>query len=764
MPKKITFALFLLLSLFTAYPQRVAVVLSGGGAYGTAHIGFLKALEENNIPIDYIAGTSAGAIIGGLYSAGFTISEIERIFLSGEVQKISLGKMETNEIFAFYAPPPAPTFLSLQFDVKKKKLKPLLPNSLRSPSKMDYRFMTYFSGASAACNYNFDSLFVPFRCVASDIDSNCTYVFSKGNLGNAIRASMSMPFFFKPVEVDGKILFDGGMYNNFPVDVAQDTWQPDIIIGCKCVENYQKPKYDDVISQLQNILMNNTDFNVDSSYGILIEPKLNKINILDFSDTQHYIDSGYLATKRSMADIFSKVQRRTKPQERSMKRAVFLQKTSPLIIDSVTIIGTNEKQAQFIRKQLKIKNYNHIKDEFRKDYSRLLQSPHIHSIYPQLLYDSLLKKWNLILDVSIVPHFNVEVGGALSTDVSSNLFLQLSYLHLTKFGFRGSINGYAGLFYRSINSNLKTFFSGNVPVSLEMNVTANFYRYYNKSGLFFFDETPSSFSENNNELLIKAGIPIKNNTVLYTGACIGYDKNKYFQNPMYTRIDTTDMSELQYFTPFIQYEVNNLNKPLYPYAGRKMRLQGMYVFGKEIYTPGTTADPNAVNSSYLRNWFQVNFNFENYFRITQWLRLGLSVDATVSNQPLFSNYLSTMIEMPEFAPTTQLRSYFTSELRAPIFGAVGGKLVFPVFDDQLNFRAGAFLFQPYQEVINRGNLKPELSDPFPLPKWLLAGSITYHTMFGPLSLTTSYVHNVKDPFTISLSFGYVLFNNTLREP
>lgn len=747
-----------------AYSQRVAVVLSGGGAYGTAHIGFLRALEENNIPIDYIAGTSAGAIIGGLYASGYTIDEIERIFVSGEVQNISIGKIQVEEIFAFYAPPPAPIILPLKFDLIKGKTKPLLPNSLRSSSKMDYRFMNYFSQASAACNYNFDSLMIPFRCVASDIDSNRAHVFSKGQLGNAIRASMSMPLFFKPVKIDGKIYFDGGMYNNFPVDVAQEAWQPDIIIGCKAVENYKKPESDNVISQLQNILMNNTNYSIDSSFGILIEPHLNKLDILDFSDIQHYIDSGYIATKRSMHDIKSRIQQSISQQERYQQRQTFKNKIPPIAIDTITFIGVNEKQAQFIRRQLKTKYSDRFKDEFQKDYLRLIQSPHISSIYPQLKYNHELKKWNLILDVKIAPHFQFDIGGALSTDISSNLFLQFSYLHLAKQGFRWSINGYAGLFYRSVNSNFKTFFSGNIPVSLEFDVTANFYTYYSKKGLFFIDETPSNFSENNNDFIIRGGIPIKNNTVLYAGAGIGYDKNKYFQNTNYTRIDTADISELKYFSPFIHYEVNNLNKPSFPYAGRKLSLKGMYVFGEEIYTPGTTADPAATNDSYSKNWFQVNLNFENYFKITRWFRIGLSVDAAVSNQPLFSNYLSTMIEMPEFAPTVHFRTFFTPELRAPIFGAIGGKLVFPVFNDHLNFRAGAFVFQPYQEVINRGNLPPDLSDPFPSPKWLLAGSITYHTMFGPLSLTSSYIHNVNDPFSISLSFGYILFNKTLREP
>lgn len=763
MPKKIAIVLFLICNIFVVYSQKVAVVLSGGGAFGTSHIGLLRALEENNIPIDYIIGTSAGAIIGGLYASGYSLDEIEEIFLSGEVQKISVGKIERDEVFSFYASPQIPTFFSLKFDFQNGKFKTFLPNNLRSSSKLDFGFMNYFSGASAACNYDFDNLFIPFRCVAADIDSNRAYVFSKGQIGEVVRASMSIPLYFKPVEIDGKIFFDGGMYNNFPIDIAQETWNPDIIIGCKAVENYKKPEYDNVISQLQNILMSNTIYSVDSLHGILIEPHLNKINILDFSDTKHYIDSGYSASMRSMNVIKSKIQRRITKEERENIRNTFKQKIPPLSIDTISIMGVNQKQAKFILKQLKTNYSKNIKSEFQRDYFRLLQSPHIKSIFPQLVYNYETKKWNLTLDVKLNPHYNIDVGGVLSTDISSNIFIQYTLLKLKENGYRWSINGYLGLFYRSVNTNFKVFFPGNIPFSLEADATANFYRYYNKNGLIYIDETPASFSDNNNSLFIKTGIPIKNNTVFYLGAGIGADKSKYYQNSYYTRIDTADISELQYAAPFLQYEINNLDNTFSPISGHKLSVKGMYVIGKEKYYPGTTANPDDVKSIINRNWYQFNFDLENYFYLKKWFRIGVTAKVVFSNQPLFSNYISTMIDMPEFIPLNNLKTFFIPELRAPIFGAVGANLVFPIYNDNLQLRSGFFVFQPYQEVLNKGTLKPELSDPFPYPKWIIVGSMSYNTIIGPLSISTSYIHNISDPFTFSLSFGYLLFNKALRE-
>ena len=102
--------------------------------------------------------------------------------------------------------------------------------------------MEWFAEAGAACNYNFDELAIPFRCVASDISENKFIVLKQGNLDKAIRASMTFPFYFKPIRIENKLMWDGGMYNNFPVDVLIEEFKPEIIIGSKAASNYGPPR------------------------------------------------------------------------------------------------------------------------------------------------------------------------------------------------------------------------------------------------------------------------------------------------------------------------------------------------------------------------------------------------------------------------------------------------------------------------------------------------------------------------------------------
>lgn len=179
MKQKILFLVLFLTFCFSALTlarPKVGLVLGGGGAKGAATIGALKVIERAGIKVDYIAGTSIGAIIGGLYASGYTVSELETLFLSQEWQDI----LEGHRVDA--------------------KLKTLL---------------------SSRKTNTFNDTDIPFRCVATEMPMIKEVVLSSGNLAKAIRASMSIPELYEPVTWGGKDLVDGGMVNNLPVDVAK---------------------------------------------------------------------------------------------------------------------------------------------------------------------------------------------------------------------------------------------------------------------------------------------------------------------------------------------------------------------------------------------------------------------------------------------------------------------------------------------------------------------------------------------------------------
>ena len=184
--------IFIIIVFFTSAQQRVGLVLSGGGASGIAHVGVLKALEEKGIPIDFITGSSSGALVGGLYACGYSPEEIEAYILSQKFKDMVGGVIDAKHHFYYRIEDPhASTFnFSLSLDSILRKS---IPMSFYTPALMDFEMMRSIGVIAASTNNNFDNLFIPFRCVASDVLNKKSTVFKSGNLNEAIRASITYP-------------------------------------------------------------------------------------------------------------------------------------------------------------------------------------------------------------------------------------------------------------------------------------------------------------------------------------------------------------------------------------------------------------------------------------------------------------------------------------------------------------------------------------------------------------------------------------------
>ena len=159
------------ISMLPMKAQKVGLVLSGGGAKGMTHIGVIRALEENGIPIDYVAGTSMGAIVGALYAMGYSPDDMEALLRSPDFKRWYTGVIETRYSYYFKENRPTPEFFTIHFGLRDSiRTKPqILPTSMVNPIQMNLAFVELFARATASCNGNFDKLFIPFRCVASDV-------------------------------------------------------------------------------------------------------------------------------------------------------------------------------------------------------------------------------------------------------------------------------------------------------------------------------------------------------------------------------------------------------------------------------------------------------------------------------------------------------------------------------------------------------------------------------------------------------------------
>ena len=173
--------LFFTLQLFAQQRQRVGVVLSGGGASGVAHVGVLKALEEYQIPIDYIVGTSAGALVGAMYASGYSPAEIEAYVLSESFQLMVKGQEEARHQFLFYQDAASASMFS--FTVSQDSiLQKSLPLAFVDPTYLDFEMLKIFGLTSASVHDDFNQLFVPYRCVASAVETKQSVAFSNGKL------------------------------------------------------------------------------------------------------------------------------------------------------------------------------------------------------------------------------------------------------------------------------------------------------------------------------------------------------------------------------------------------------------------------------------------------------------------------------------------------------------------------------------------------------------------------------------------------------
>ena len=300
------FLIVILIPFLTNAQQRVGLVLSGGGAAGLSHIGVLKALEERKIPIHYITGTSAGALVGALYACGYSPDEITAYVKSEKFQLMTSGKLDVERQYYFRKDPEHAGTFEFSFS-KDSILRKSIPLNLVTPSLLDYEMLRIFGHVAASKSNDFDSLFVPFRCVASDVQNKTSVIFSKGNLNEAVRSSMTYPFYVNPIKVDGQVLFDGGLYNNFPLDVMYNDFHPDFIIGSNVSDNPRAIDERDFMGLISIMMTTPTNYNLPCTEGIIIDPKTT-VGTFDFSAVDQAIQDGYNSANKYMDSLLSYVE------------------------------------------------------------------------------------------------------------------------------------------------------------------------------------------------------------------------------------------------------------------------------------------------------------------------------------------------------------------------------------------------------------------------------------------------------------------------
>jgi NTE family protein len=320
--------------------------LSGGAALGLAHIGVLKVLEQEGIPICALSGNSMGSVVGGLYAAGYTASQLDSLARTIDWERqfddrlpysaMSLEEREAENRYLFTVP--------------RHGLKPDLPSGMLQLQNIEILLKSLLAQIEYNTDYNFDSLPIPFRAVAVDLESGEKIVFKNGSLSQAIRASAAIPIVFTPASINHRLYVDGGVVQDLPVEPIKEL-APDFIIAVDLGKRSMRintPSLIDVIIRTSTIATEKDRHEQQALADIVIYPDLQDFVHSDFIKAPELIKRGEAAARQALPEIKRRLAGRTLA---NVRRAVC---PRPLpFVRSITITGLRTTKAGMIRREIK---------------------------------------------------------------------------------------------------------------------------------------------------------------------------------------------------------------------------------------------------------------------------------------------------------------------------------------------------------------------------------------------------------------------------
>ena len=760
MRKALVLITFLLLLPMWVQAQKVGLVLSGGGAKGLTHIGIIRALEENNIPIDYITGTSMGAIVGSLYAMGYSPDDMEALLKSEDFKRWYSGEVEEEYMYYFKKNLPTPEFLNIRLSFRDSlKIKPqFLPSSVVDPVQMNLVFIDLYARATAACGGDFDKLFIPFRCVASDVYNKKQLVMKRGDLGDAVRASMSFPFMFKPIEIDSVLAYDGGIYNNFPTDVMRDDFHPDIIIGSVVATNPTKPKENDLMSQIENMVMQKTDYSIPDSEGIVMTFKYDDVNLMDFQRINELHDIGYNRTMSMMDSIKSSIHRRVNLDNIRLRRLVYKSNYPELRFKNILIEGANAQQQAYIKKEFHASDDKEFTyEDVKRGYFRLLSGNMISEIIPHAVFNPEDDTYDLHLKVKLEDNISVRIGGNVSTTSSNQIYLGLSYQNLNYNAKEFTFDGQLGKIYNNVQLMGKIDFATSIPTSYRLIASISTFDYFKKEKLFSRNDKPAFNQKDERFVKLKVGLPFLSNKRAEFGVGAAKIQDRYFQkNVIDFDKDKYDKSTYSLFGGSISFNGSTLNSRQFPTQGAHEELVAQIFTGKECFYPGESSD-NKKASEERHSWLQLSYMKEKYHRMAEHWTLGWYLKALYSSRNFSENYTATMMQAGEFAPTAHGQLMYNEAFRANQFVGVGVRPIYR-FNQMFHVRGEFYGFMPIFPIERNSINKAYYGKAFSRFEYLGEVSVVCQLPFGAISAYVNHYSSPKREWNVGLTLGWQLFN------
>lgn len=678
--------------------QSVGLVLSGGGAKGIAHIGVIKALEENNIPIDYVAGTSMGAIVGGLYAAGYTTDEMMQLILSPEFANWSTGRVNPRLSYYFTREKPTPQMFRFPVERRDSAMRARQPiSSLIPPMPMKFGFMELFSAYTAQCGGDFDKLMVPFRCVASDVRDHRKEVMRGGDFGAAIRASMSFPIVFQPAVVDGKLLYDGGIYDNFPVDVMRSEFAPSVMIGVDVSTPSDAPPTS-MMDQLDMLVVQASNHELPADEGVRIHIDLRRFSLLDFPKAAEIEAIGYKRAMDMMDSIKTVVTARTNAETLKIRRNVFKAKTPYTRFDRVNVTGGSAAQDEYLTYLFHPdSNADTIGiSRVREAYYRAIGTGRIADMNPQASFNDTTGLFTLDVAASVKSRFAAGIGAYITSSNNSYVYLRGSY---STFSFRSvsaAIEAWIGQSYMAgMLSGTVNLHTG-VPSAFILEAVASRRRYHESDRLFFRDHEPTFVIDHDYFAKLKWAVAAGATGAVDISVGFGHLNNSFYESispQSYSDGRSRVIHNLG--RAAVQYTSSTLDAVNFPTAGWKVVTSVGGVTGKSRYFPYSTSTAEVDRNE---SWLQFDFKGSRYLNFGRHWALGFEGQAVVSNRKLLDNYYAAIVSAPVYAPTPSSDNSFNPEFRANSFLAAGLTPVYKL-NDNFSLRITGHVFAPMRRIL-----------------------------------------------------------------
>jgi len=734
----------------------VGLVLSGGGAKGIAHIGVIKALEENDIPIDYVVGTSMGSIVGSLYSIGYSPDEMMSLLASPYFGSMSSGTLDPDYTYYFARERPTPQIFSVGVGRDSQSGKDRYnPSSIIAPSPMAYGFMQLYTPASAAAGNDFDRLMVPFRSVSSNITRRRAEVLSHGDLSDAVRASMSFPMIFQPLKIDGDIMYDGGLYANFPVEVIDTVFNPEIILGVDVGSGTSDLPPNTFMEQIDMLIQQPQSRDVPADRGIKMRIDLDNYGLLDWAEADVIYRRGYEFAMKMMDSIKCRVKTRRPAAEVARRRNDFKASIPPMRFERVDVTGGTPKQNAYIAHLFAPRHGCDTIGETTalKGYYRALSNDKVEALSPHaVVSDDSLKLFTLCLDTYIKKRAELGFGGYVTSSNNSFLYLRAGWSTLCFSSLGADVEAWIGQSYMAGVLSGRINLPTRIPSALRLLAVASRRRYFEREKMFFKDNEPTFVNRHEYFGRLSWSVAAGRTGEMNFGAGAGKQYNTFYDNiRMQAYRSGRDRTSLVLGQFFAEYNSSNLDSPNFPTKGylRQVRLMG--VGGKVYYYQALDNGRPAVETSDRQIWAQIDFKLRQYIDFHKHWSLGLEAYGVASTRKLLGDYYSAVSSAPSFNPTPASHNVFDTGMRANSFVAAG---IVPVykFNNNVSARLSAHAFVPYRSFVETSDGGVRYGRRFGGAEFFGEADVVFNFHSASLSAYTNYSTS-EHHFNVGIAFG-----------